>query len=1159
MKFILLTITQMTKFLLYGTLVQCLFFTLALADSFGQHRALETFRISLEEKNLTLGEVFDRLEQETDFNFTYVRSKVPLEEKVTTTLNGDLKSVLQNLANAHRLHVKRINDLIVVKKVAKRRKVEEFIIQNEKKISGVITDAESEGTLPGASILVKGTTIGTVTDMDGNFALSVPDEAETLIFSYVGYETQEITIGNKSYFEVALRADVGALDEVVVYGYGSGTKEKFNGAVSKVEAKEVNNYSTANFEQALVGNIAGVQILQNTKNPGESSTIQIRGISTLTAGTDPLLVVDGVPLTEGTSLSSINTRDIESINVLKDAASAAIYGSRAANGVILVTTKKGSTDGLSVTYDGYVGVNSKLENFELVDAYDAAIFHSDARNNGYVTRDPANRSATDDNLTRVANGANKRELIPTYLPAYLNNESGLTNTDWEDAVYRDALQQSHYLNLRGGSAKTNYSISLGYLGQENTVIDSDYERYTGNVQVNSQLANWLNYGVNFNTSVSNANITDDRAWADLPPDPGFAFSLMDPYYPVYNADGTLALALQLNDHNENWDGPIAENVVAHSRFVRNFERQFRLFGNTYLEIEPIKDLKIKTSLGGDYRTFFSDYFSPSFLGAYRTPVENNPAQANETNARNENFLIENTLKYAKGFGKHSFNLLLGQSYQQETFFRTFTEGTNFVDDNIENVAGANNFAVDSNRSKWSLSSLFSRLEYDYEGKYYLSAAVRRDGSSRFGANNRFATFSSFSAGWVISEEAFFPQTDLLDFAKVRVSWGQSGNNQIGDFSSQSLVRASNYTIDGQLVGGSATSTAPNANLSWETNISTNYGIDLGFFSNQILVTAEYYQSTTEDLLLNVPVPQQTGFSQSLQNVGKLENRGLELEVRGRGFQVGELEIGFNANLATNQNEVLALGEGQNQIIDNANGVDFLTRVGEPIAQFYAYDIIGVFKSEEELNAANDSGVKPLPGTMVGDYIVRDADGDGVITPDDRVTLGDYNPELTYGFGFNLAYRGFDIAAQFDGVIGREVYDRILRNAEAGEGFVIPSQYYFDNYYHPTRNPEGFFGAPNFANFSSARRATRSSNLSVLNADFFRMRSLQIGYTLPERIIEPVGISNLRVYFTGNNLFNLTDYRGLTSEAITSDILTRGINRTGTPMSRFLALGLTITL
>ncbi|MEL6256346.1 MAG: TonB-dependent receptor [Bacteroidota bacterium] len=1028
-------------------------------------------------------------------------------------------------------------------------------------VSGTVTDGETENPLIGVRIVAKGTTSGTISGNDGSFKLEVPEGTSTIAFSYIGYASLEIPFTGQSSINITMTEEAREVGEVVIIGYGTGTKEKFNGAVSKVDNERLNEYSSANFEQGLVGNIAGVQIVGNGKNPGDNSVIQIRGLNTLTAGTNPLIVVDGNPLTEGSSLSSINPQDIESVSILKDAASAAIYGSRASNGVILVTTKKGKAGELRVTYDGYIGFQERIDNFELADAYETAIFDADARNFGYVSGG-LGRNLSDNNDTRDANGGGKRSRVQPFLQGYLNGTPGLTNTDWTDEIFRSARQQNHYLNLAGGSAKTDYSISFSYFDQENIIIDSDYQRYTNNIQINSQINEYIRFGVSSNISFVDANPTGERGWSDFnlgnQPDPAFAIILMHPYYPVYNPDGTLAVANQIEDNNANWDGPISGNVVATVKETDYTERFFRAFGNTYLEIEPLPGLKFKTSLGGDYNTGVAQFFAPSTLGNYRTPVANSRAMAFKSDTRRENVITENLLTYDESFGDHSINVLAGYSYQQETFNRVRLESQDFTDDNLRNIAGATNPTATNVSSKWALESLFGRIQYDYKGKYSLSASLRRDGSSRFGANTKYGEFASVSAGWVLSNETFFPEDGPLSFAKIRGTWGQTGNNQIGDFASIALIDQDNYVVDGSLSAGSFTRTSPNADLSWETNTSLNFGIDLGFLNDRLFVTAEYYTSNTTDLLLNVPVPQQSGFSQSLQNIGELDNRGFELEVRGRGMDLGPLKLGFNANITTNQNEVIALGTGQTQIISSNGGMGFLTRVGESIAQFYAYDIIGVYRSQSDIE---NSSSTPLPGTEVGDYIVRDANNDGQITPDDRVMLGDYNPDFTYGFGFNLAFRGIDLAVQFNGIEGRVASDRMVYFADSGEGFFVPSQYYFDNYFSDS-NPEGFFRRPDFSSFSSAGRLTRASSLSVYDADYFRLRSLQIGYSLPASITQSIGIENLRIYVTGNNIFNITDYRGYNPDGIdtrsnSTQTLTRGWINSTAPLTRFMAAGLNV--
>ncbi|CAM1365393.1 SusC-like TonB-dependent outer membrane receptor precursor [Tenacibaculum xiamenense] len=1106
---------------------------------------------------------FKLIEQQTDFTFVYDntlkynKSSISIHHK-----NISVQDVLEKLSKEASLSFMRINNNISVKVVSKKEK--KVIIKEPvlKKISGNVKD-QTGTPLPGVNIIVKGTLIGTTTDFDGNFTLQVPDDATIITASYLGYKTQEITISNKSSFEIVLQEDSSQLNEVVVVGYGSTTKEKFNGSVSKIDSKSLNNFSTANFEQAIAGNIAGVQIVGNTKNPGDNSVIQIRGLSTLTAGANPLIVVDGIPLTEGSSFSSINNQDIESINILKDAASAAIYGSRASNGVVLITTKKGKTGKLKVTFDTYLGIQNRIDNFKLVDAYDYALFDNDARNFGYLSGDPG-RNINDSNAVRDANGGGKRSRIQPFLQSYINGESGLVNTNWQDAVFRPATQMNHHINLSGGTKKTNYSISFGYLDQENIVISSDYQRYTNNIKINSKITDKVRVGVTSNVSLANSNPTGEAGWSNYglgagrQPDPSFSTILMQPYYPIYNSDGSYAIANQINDNNDNWDGPISENTIAQTELTDFFERRFRVFGSTYLEADIFKGLTFKTSFSGDFNTIFSEFFAPSNIGNYRTPVESNFTQAFENNFTRDNYITENTLNYKNTFGKHDVNALLGYSYQEENTFNTRIEGNNFADDNIRNISGAINPLAISTRSKWALESYFARLQYQFDNKYSLSASIRYDGSSRFGANTKYGNFASLSAGWVISNEDFFPTEGFLNYAKLRASWGQTGNNQIGNFGSIALVSPDNYVIDETLLSGSYTATSPNPDLSWETNTSLNFGVDLRFLDSKIQVSAEYYQAKTDNLLLQVPVPQQSGFSNSLQNIGELENKGFELELKGIGFSLGNVNMNFNANISTNENKVLALAPGQEQIIVGNGGMSFLTRVGESIAQFYAYDIIGVYTNQAEID---NEAITPLSGTEVGDYIVRDANGDGQITPDDRVILGDYNPDFTYGFGVSLNYKGFDLNAQFTGVEGRKAADRMVYFAESGEGFFVPTQHYFDNYFND-RNANGFFRRPDFSSFSSAGRLTRASSLSVLDADYFRLRSLQLGYSLPDTTISYLGMDQLRVYLTGNNIFNISDYRGYNPDGIdtrtnSTQTLTRGWIQTTSPLTRFVALGVNV--
>lgn len=1125
-----------------------LLLTLLFVQSFANSYAQNTkFNFSME--NATIKEVIEHLEQESEFFFVLKEEREILNKKVNFTFeNNSIEQVLDRLLEDTELSYKIVDKYIAI---TPDKEIDSVFQQKKNKIiRGKVSDKKGI-SLPGVSIVAKGTTVGSTTDIDGNYVIEVFNDTEVLVFSFVGMKTKEVTIADKLVVNLVMEEDAISLGEVVAVGYGSQSKVKVTGAISKIKSNEIQKYATGNFEQALSGKLAGVQITQNGRYPGEDSKITIRGTGTLTAGSDPLIVVDGVPMTEGTSLGAINSNDIESIDVLKDAASAAIYGSRAANGVLLITTKKGREGGVKINVNAYHGVQTKTTKLRLINAYDAAQFFKEARDWGYVSKDPLNRNASDDNATRLANGATKRQLTLEYTQPYLDGKQGLTDTDWMNEVYRPAGISNFYTSLSGGTKKTDYYVSFGYLNQEGIVIGSEINRFTSNIRINSDIAKWAKFGVNVNSSYSKADVLDNNGWNNLPADPGSSFYLMYPFFPVYNEDGSFAISKQL-EANTPEDGSLSENTVAMTLLSKNQSYRTNVFGSTYLELELTQGLKFKSSLGLNFRNTFNDYYSPSSYGRYRTHVDNNQSYSTENHIRVENLLSENTLSYKKYIkDEHFINVLAGYSYQKEKLIDTEISASGIVDDNLNNIAAGTSFAVDAFRSIWTQISYFGRIQYDYSTKYLLSAAIRTDGSSRFGDNTKWGVFKSLSLGWVINREEFFPKNSWISSAKLRASLGETGNNQIGPYSSRALVNNDNYTINGVLVSGVATTTSPNNDLSWEKNVSLNFGVDLGFFKNKLSLTSEYYISNTKDLLLNVPVPQQSGYSSSLQNIGEVENRGIEFDLSGSNFKIGDFVLGFNANLSTNKSKVLALGPGQDQIIAAQGGSTYLTKIGGPIAEIYGYDILGVYKTQEEID-----NTPHMSGTLTGDYIVRDADNDGDIDPDDRVGLGTYNPDFIYAFGANLSYKNFDLSFSFTGVEGRKVYDHLTaRGLEVGEGFTTASQYYFDNRYHPENNPDGFFAQPNLGNFSSARRNTRMSSITVSDGDYLRLRSIQLGFNIPKSTINEIGFNSARLFVSATNLFTITKFRGLNSEGRQENPLTQGYVRSTASIPRSFIVGI----
>jgi TonB-linked SusC/RagA family outer membrane protein len=499
--------------------------------------------------------------------------------------------------------------------------------------------------------------------------------------------------------------------------------------------------------------------------------------------------------------------------------------------------------------------------------------------------------------------------------------------------------------------------------------------------------------------------------------------------------------------------------------------------------------------------------------------------------------------------------LAGHSFQKENTNSTITTGTGYPDDNLQNVAGASAFGVSSSINIWALESYLGRFQYDFNDKYLLSAAFRTDGSSRFGLNNRWGNFPSISLGWILSKEKFFPKSDLFTFAKLSSSWGKTGNNQIGNYSSLALVTNSNYVFGTALTPGYITTTAPNPDLGWEIASSINAGLDFGFFRNKVNLGIAYYKTNTTNLLLNVPVPQQTGYTSTLANIGEMENKVLELQLDIDRLKMGEFTLGVNANMTTYANKVIALGPGQTQI---ATGTDqsFVTQVGRPIAEIFTYNSKGVYKTQQEINAT-----PRLDGTFPGDLFIIDVNKDGVIDINDRTSKGNYAPELTYGFGANLAYRNLTFSFSFNGIGGRTIFDGDMYSlTEAGEGFAVPTQYYFDNRYHPVNNPNGFLGQPNFGNYSNSRKLTRSANVvEENNGDYLRLRDIQLSYDFAQSFLRKTKLTKFQVYLSANNLFTITKYRGWNTDGTTSNVLTSGFaDGSNYPIARTILFGIKIT-
>ncbi|WP_118975311.1 SusC/RagA family TonB-linked outer membrane protein [Taibaiella koreensis] len=1023
------------------------------------------------------------------------------------------------------------------------------------KVKGTILDEKGSG-MPSVTISITSNAdnkqLNAMSEGDGTFTLDNIEAGGSynFIFTTIGYENDtvrnfKVNAGDNNSLLVRMKISNKALGDVMVVGYGTQSKSRVTSAISQIKSAELNKYPGSSFASQLAGKVAGVTINEASAMPGTDPQIIIRGVSTLTAGTNPLIVVDGFPLSEGSSLNAINPQDIETLDILKDPSSAAIYGSRAANGVILITTKSAQKDKTTISFDAYSGFQQRADKVKLIDGYQYAQYSTEARNWGYVSKDPKKRNLDDDVATRKANGATARDYRLNYMDPYLANQPGLTNTDWLDAITQTAPINSYTLGISGSTGtKSNYYLSANYFNQQGIVLNTGLKRYSADIKVNTHPFSWLKAGLSMVPSYNQQKYFNNNA--DRSTDPISSALVMYPMFSPYNDDGSLAISKQIKANTPE-DGALMENPVAilkMNTYNRNF---FRNFGNTFLEFRIIDGLTFKTLLGGDFQSSYINYFSPSTVGAYRTTAPK-PAVASETDGYVWNYISENTLTYARTFGHHDINILAGYSFQKENGNSTLINGSSIPDDNLENIAGAANYSVVKTGYTWAQLSYFSRFQYAYKGKYLLTAAIRRDGSSRFGSQSKYGNFPSITGGWIISNEDFLQKCTWLDQLKLRASWGKAGNNQIGSYGALALVNPDNYVYGGNLAPGYAASAAPNANLGWESKQSLNLGFDLATF-HMFTLSANFYNTVTSDLLLNVPVPAQSGYTSSLQNLGKVRNTGFEFEFSGSNIHLGKVNWSFSANLTTNKNTVLALAPGQTQIITGSNSA-FLTKVGGPIAEMYGYDVIGIYKSQAEIDRSPHTD-----GTVVGDYIMKDLDGDGKITTADRTGFGTYAPKLVYGFQSTFSYGNFELSIGLNGIAGRKIYDAGLWSMESGESFGLADEYYFNNRWDPNDNPNGTLARPT-TNLSANRLNAKASNQFIYNGDYLRIRNIQLAYQFA---IRSGVIRSLRVYASANNPFTFTGYRGFNPDGTTTDnVLTSGFAYSNYPIAKSYILGFNLT-
>lgn len=1131
----------MSKYTLYGMILQVFCLSLLFAETGkAQNESLKDIRLTVNWENARLQSIFHDLNTKTGFKFNFHDTEINVNKKVTMNLKeNSMDEVLRELSKEADLKFRRVNGNIhVAKKDLSEQSLIEHLSYGDIDISGKVTDENGEG-LPGASVLVKGTSTGTTTGLDGTYKISV-EEQSVLTISFVGYKTQEIAVtGGQTVIDLQMTPDAEQLEEVVVVGYGTQQRKEITGAVSSVSGDEISRTNSASLDQALQGKAAGVFVTSNSGQPGGGVSVRVRGFGGIN-NSEPLYVIDGVPMQgnalndSSNGLASINYNDIESIEVLKDAASGAIYGARGANGVVLITTKSGKEGRAKINYSTYFGTQSVIQTVDVLNATQ------------YAQRYNATQLAAD----------------PSATVKFTDPISLGTGTNWVDELLVDAPMQEHQLSMSGGTSKTDYYMSLNYFDQKGIIRTSDFKRYSFRLNTNNQLNSRLKVGNTLLISrTSSTGVPLSRG------DEGGVFSnalIYSPTIPVRNVDGSFA-------GPPDGDFPPRPNPVGVLENREGSSNTMRALASLYGEVKIFDGLKFRTNLSVDYSTGRDFNFSP--VVTYGTLAITN-STVSQSSGEGRTWIWENILSYEKDFKDHSISVLAGYS-AQEGDFENLSAQASYTDNEIKVVSnnGINVPILNGYTVRSSLISQFGRVNYNYKDRYLLTANIRRDGSSKFGGNNRYGLFPSFSLGWRITEEGFFPKNDVVSDVKLRGGYGEVGFNAIRDFVFLTQVQGGqNYPfggVNGTVSNGSSLAGIANPDVQWETVVQSNIGLDIGFFEGKLNLSVDYFKKERTDMLLEVPVSSLSGFTNSsfapelatvFRNVGSLENTGLELFLSYK-KKTGDFTYDVSANLTTYNNNVNDIGPS-----DEIFGLGYRsipttrTAVGQPVGTFYGYVVEGIFQNQDEVNTANlldgeTDTFYQLAGTAPGDFKYKDINGDNVITDEDRTDIGSPIPDLTYGLNAAFGYKNFDLSISFQGVYGNEIFN-VNRSLQEASGKSA------SNKTVATLNSWNGEGTSNTIPRAIATDPNQNSRLSsayIEDGSYLRLKNLQIGYNMPQDLINGA-ISSLRVYVGARNLLTFTDYSGFDPEIGNAggSNLSAGVDNDVFPQARTFLVGLNVS-
>lgn len=1014
-----------------------------------------------------------------------------------------------------------------------------FYAQDTYTLKGVVTSKVDNSPLPGVTIMTAKTSKGTQTDFDGVYSIKVK-VGDILEFSYLGYKAQTIIITNQKTLNVTMIEDASVLEEIIVVGYGSQKKSHLTGAISKVKNEKLDQIAVARVDDALIGQVSGVNIQATNAEAGGAPTITIRGVGSINADSGPAVVVDGI-IVSADFLGNLNMNDVESFEVLKDAASAAIYGSEGSNGVILITTKSGKEGKTSYSYETYTGYK-----------------------NAHGSKDYRKSVASWVQKEFASTGTISGES----LYAQLLVETTGVDRDWQDVFFDGGTITSHSFAARGGSENTKFSSSLRYLSDEGVVLTDDYKLYTGSLKMDTKLGKKVKFGINVTPSY-----TKQRSLPTSIHNP----IRQSPWLPIYHTAETLQFInrgsypdvgigdyffenhlvnLDL-DNDGNTERPrTSGDSNPYAQYVEreHFEYNTKLFGSSYFSVKILDGLTAKTSLG----VTIEQRKRTRWDGTLHHAAGNSRAQYNLQNRFRTRLISDNTLSYNKDFGKHEFDVLAGVTIQQRKSEESQVTGNGYSNDLLKNLMGATAIAeyIETNSELRKLG-FFGRVNYAYDDKYLVSASFRRDGSSVFGINSKWGNFPAISVGWNVAKEEFLRNSDVISNLKFRISYGFTGaenfnvgNDVVNSWPYLALLQNSNAVVEGNVVSGVSPLNIANGLLQWEASEEFNPALDFGFFNNRISGTLDYYQRNSNQLLLFNPVSYVTGFTGGIVNLGEVQNRGWELELRTKNIIKEKFSWNTTLIASANQNELLSFGDSNNALIEDTYGRNsqWINRVGQPISSFWGFVVDDKAYDETSYRTTYVDNPWNRINGQAEDTIVKDLNGDGIITDDDKTILGDPYPDLVYSFTNDFKFGDFDFSFMIQGSVGAQVNN-------------IGDEYFYNWFGNRTRSggeaQAVLDGLVPHESFIQARVLTSEV---IASADYFSLRNVSLGYNMPEKVTSKLGISGLRVYTTAQNLLYITakDYHGFNPEHVDgNNPRAYGSQRAGTPVFKTVTIGLNV--